>query len=289
MALDLTQPANKGKVESEPMRENFLALAIHHKGELSPENAELGFIWVDDTDPNNWVVKLYAKKGNQDATWVTLFQHAESIPEAFAAFHGFAGAQHSASPFSSFVTKVTGTDFAKANFQATTAPTVSDDVDAGYGVGSRWVDVTDGSEYLCVDATKGAADWRRMIGGGDGIPEKFEFTFQNGGAVLNTGSAISGGAYVPYACEIEEAILLADQSGSVVVDLWVDSYGNYPPTVADTITALAKPTLSSAIKSKDTTLTGWTKALVAGSFILPNIDSVSTITQLKLILVVKRT
>ena len=118
--------------------------------------------------------------------------------------------------------------------------------------------------------------------------DKFEFTFQNGGAVLNIGSAIAGGAYVPFKCDITKVVLLADQAGDVVVDLWKDSFANYPPTVADTITAAAKPTLSSAIKGEDATLTGWTKALAKGDFILPNIDSVADITQLKLILTVQR-
>jgi len=128
----------------------------------------------------------------------------------------------------------------------------------------------------------------RLLGTNHKNVEKFAFSFQNSGAVLNTGNNIAGGAYVPYDCEITSAILLADQSGSVVVDIWVDSYSNYPPTVVDSITAAAKPTLSSAIKGLDSTLTGWTTALSAGDFILPNIDSVSTITELKLILTVER-
>ena len=53
-------------------------------------------------------------------------------------------------------------------------------------------------------------------------------------------------------------------SGSIVIDVWKDTYANFPPTVADTITASAKPTLSSATKSDDTTLTGWTTAVTAG-------------------------
>ena len=45
------------------------------------------------------------------------------------------------------------------NFSATTAPTVNDDSDDGYAVGSRWIDTATGKSYTCVDATVGAAVW----------------------------------------------------------------------------------------------------------------------------------
>ena len=71
--------------------------------------------------------------------------------------------------------------------------------------------------------------------------------------------------------------LLADQSGSVVVDIWRDTFANYPPTDAESITASAVPTIVSANKSEDTTLTGWTTALAAGDTLYYNVDSASTI------------
>jgi hypothetical protein len=98
------------------------------------------------------------------------------------------------------------------------------------------------------------------------------------------GSAITTGAKkvyisVPSACSIIKVRLLADVSGSIVLDLWRDSYANYPPTVADTIVAAAKPTLSSAIKSEDSTLTGWSTALAAGDILEVNVDSATTVTK----------
>lgn len=45
------------------------------------------------------------------------------------------------------------------NFTATAAPTVNDDSDDGYDVGSRWVDVTNDNPYTLVDATPTAAVW----------------------------------------------------------------------------------------------------------------------------------
>lgn len=53
----------------------------------------------------------------------------------------------------------------KSNYTATAAPTVNDDIDDGYGVGSVWIDVTGDNAYTCVDATAGAAVWRQINGG----------------------------------------------------------------------------------------------------------------------------
>lgn len=46
-------------------------------------------------------------------------------------------------------------------FNATTAPTTTDDINAGYVVGSRWIDVTNDIAYECLDATAANAIWRR--------------------------------------------------------------------------------------------------------------------------------
>jgi hypothetical protein len=74
-----------------------------------------------------------------------------------------------------------------------------------------------------------------------------------------------------------------------VVDIWKDTYTNYPPTVADTITASAKPTLASATKSQDTTLTGWTTTFAAGDTLRFIVDSATTVTRVTLALRVRRT
>lgn len=73
-------------------------------------------------------------------------------------------------------------------------------------------------------------------------------------------------------------------SGSIVIDIWKDTYANYPPTVADTITAAAKPTVTTAIKNESSTLTGWTTAFSAGDTIAWNVDSVTSFTKVMLAL-----
>lgn len=45
------------------------------------------------------------------------------------------------------------------NFTGAGAPTANDDVNRGYNAGSRWIDVTTGSEYVCQSGTSGSALW----------------------------------------------------------------------------------------------------------------------------------
>lgn len=54
------------------------------------------------------------------------------------------------------------TNIAKSNFVATANPTVSDDTDDGYTIGSWWINTTSDEAYLCVDATAGAAVWTKI-------------------------------------------------------------------------------------------------------------------------------
>jgi len=107
-----------------------------------------------------------------------------------------------------------------------------------------------------------------------------EIVIDGGGAAIATG--VKGDVEIPFGLTITQATLLADQSGSIVVDIWKDTYANFPPTVADTITASAKPTLSSAAKSQDATLTGWTTSVSAGDILRFNVDSASTVTRVVL-------
>jgi hypothetical protein len=104
------------------------------------------------------------------------------------------------------------------------------------------------------------------------------YVIDGGGSAITTG--IKGDLEIPFACTINRVTMLADQSGSAVVDIWKDSYANYPPTDADTITASAPPTITTAVKSQDTTLTGWTTTITAGDTLRFNVDSATTITRL---------
>jgi hypothetical protein len=102
-------------------------------------------------------------------------------------------------------------------------------------------------------------------------------TIDGGGATITTG--VKGDVRVPWACTITKVTTLLDQTGSIVVDLWKDTYANYPPVDADSITASAPPTVSAALTAEDSTLTGWTTAIAAGDTIRWNVDSITTATR----------
>jgi hypothetical protein len=95
------------------------------------------------------------------------------------------------------------------------------------------------------------------------------------------GSPITAGIkqdYIsPFACVISKVTLLADQTGSIVVDIWKAPFASYPPTVANTITGSALPTISASTKGQLTTLTGWTTAIAAGDCLRFNVNSVATV------------
>ena len=112
------------------------------------------------------------------------------------------------------------------------------------------------------------------------------FVIDGGGSAITTGQ--KGHLEIPFACTIKQVTMLADQSGSIVVDIWKDTYANFPPTNADSITASAPPTISSAQKSQDSTLTGWTKSISSGDILAFNVDSCATITRVTISLKVER-
>lgn len=123
-------------------------------------------------------------------------------------------------------------------------------------------------------------------GSGGSSVDTIGITIDGGGSAITTG--VKGYIQVPYGCTIDRVTLLADQSGSIVIDIWKDTYANYPPTDADTITAAAPPTITTAVKSQDSTLTGWTTAITADDILGFNVDSCSTIQRVHLLLKVTR-
>ena len=103
------------------------------------------------------------------------------------------------------------------------------------------------------------------------------FIIDGGGSAITTG--VKGYIEIPFGMTITGVTMLADQSGSIVVDIWKDSYANYPPVDADSITASAVPTITTATKSQDLTLTGWTTTVTAGDILGFNVDSITTVTR----------
>ncbi|HXF55624.1 MAG TPA: hypothetical protein VNK52_16040 [Hyphomicrobiaceae bacterium] len=144
-------------------------------------------------------------------------------------------------------------------------------------------------DLVAIEALSGTGALRRTGDGAwalDTLQTAIVHTVDRAGNVLTTG--VIGDVQVPFACTILGWTLLADQAGSIVIDIWKDTFANAPPTVADTITGSAKPTLTAAVKATSTTLTGWTTTIAANDVLRFNVDSVSTITRIALMLNVKR-
>lgn len=121
----------------------------------------------------------------------------------------------------------------------------------------------------------------------NGLIAAIGITIDGGGSAITTG--VKGYIYVPYACTINSVTMMADQSGSIVVDIWKVAYASFPPADGNSITASATPTITSTTNSQDTTLTGWTTAVTAGDVLAFNVDSATTVTRLNLILKVTKT
>lgn len=70
------------------------------------------------------------------------------------------------------------------NLTATSAPTIGDDSGDGYAVGSRWINVSADKEYVCLDATVGAAVWTETTQSGGGTVDRsinmFRITTESG-------------------------------------------------------------------------------------------------------------
>lgn len=170
--------------------------------------------------------------------------------------------------------------------------------------------------YFATGGSSGA-DWQRVSLGGQDIASRTEqtdptvaglaillsndnkyslnklttgtvgFVIDGGGSAIGTG--IQGDLSIDYDATINQVTLLADQTGSIVVDIWKDTYANFPPTVADTITASAKPTITTSDKSQDNTLTGWTTSIISGDILRFNVDSVTDIQRLTIIMDITKT
>lgn len=118
-----------------------------------------------------------------------------------------------------------------------------------------------------------------------------EFVIDGGGSVLLAGQFIT--LMLDFAGTIQQATMLADQSGSVVVDLYATSYASYaPPThpaSGDKITGSNPPTIATAEKAQDAVLSGWTTAFAAGTILQAIVTGTpSSITKVTLALKVLR-
>ncbi len=127
---------------------------------------------------------------------------------------------------------------------------------------------------------RGDGTWSAPSGG----TQTIGIVIDGSGTVITTG--VKGFIQIPVNSTIVGWTILSTDasvtSGSIVFDLWKDTYANYPPTIADTITASAKPTVTTSTKATSTSVGTWTTSVTAGDVIGFNVDSVSSFTRVVL-------
>lgn len=130
----------------------------------------------------------------------------------------------------------------------------------------------------------------------DDTPDEIEFFDDDEYLIRNLLIYIDGGGdeittgvkhYIPIpepvssgGFDIEGWWAVADVSGSIQIDLWIDSGDFVIPDNSDSITASAPVALSSAQQDSDTTLTGWSKSHTGDKILGVNVDSCTTITKI---------
>jgi hypothetical protein len=183
-------------------------------------------------------------------------------------------------------------------YRTVTKDTIRDHTSVGlvHDTGIGWISTTavDALRFLFSSGniTSGSIRIYGIVkdgGGGGAGPEDvaLNFVVDGGGSAIAAG--VVGFVEIPFDCDITVGKLLADQTGDIVIDIWKDTYANYPPTNADSITASAPLTISGADKSSDTTLTGWTTTITAGDILWFNVDSASDVTRVTIALTLRRT
>lgn len=112
----------------------------------------------------------------------------------------------------------------------------------------------------------------------------------NKGANWVSTSALTTGANVvyvncPVAGTINRArIVTSGGPGSCQLDVWKAPFGSFPPNSGQSIVAATPPKITSSVTYADATLTGWTRQVNAGDVLAFVITSVSTFTQIQIVL-----
>lgn len=145
------------------------------------------------------------------------------------------------------------------------------------------VSVTSATEGQILAYSSAQAKWVKTSISAMG---QFGFVVDGNGAAVSVGT--KGFLRIPYNGIIRGWDIVADQSGSIVIDVWKDTYANFPPTVADTIAGTEKPTLSGAQKNQDVDVSTWTVSVSEGDYLAFNVDSATTVQKVFLTLYVKR-
>jgi hypothetical protein len=154
-----------------------------------------------------------------------------------------------------------------------------------------------GSVYFQQTATTGEAwiktgpantDWERAIAPAQ--VQAVTIMIDGGGSPISPG--VKGAAKVPVGSTLDawEIVSVDNTTGDIIVELWQDTYPNFPPTSADIIGAEERPTLNAQTKNADTSLNGGVGyPITGGNWIMWNVLSASDVKIVALALTLTRT
>lgn len=116
---------------------------------------------------------------------------------------------------------------------------------------------------------------------------QYGVTFDGGGSAIAAGQEFT--MRVEHGVTFDSWYMMADQTGSIQIDVWVDTWANYPPTNVDTITGAGTPNIVADDNNSAVTLFGWSPTILDGDVMTFHVDSCSTIERCTLILVGTKT
>jgi hypothetical protein len=118
------------------------------------------------------------------------------------------------------------------------------------------------------DATPAVATQGRIVSFGPGVRQAIAFAFGNGlngipsNMVLTTVRMPFDGVWTKWTVTCP-----FDATPDATLDIWTDAYGNFPPTVADSICASEKPKVAGTRMNESEVLAGWQRRFNAGDVI----------------------
>ncbi len=129
------------------------------------------------------------------------------------------------------------------------------------------------SQTSITSVTDSRPDFTLPVAAGTGT-RSVTINMDGGGSVLSTG--IHARWSCPVACTVTGWVLVADQSGSAVIDVLRSTYAAFPTTAS--IAGTDKPTLVTVQKNENLgPLSGWTStALATGNVLEFNLSSITT-------------
>jgi len=150
--------------------------------------------------------------------------------------------------------------------------------------GSKWI--WDGDKWIAGTSEVGLIG---ATGATGPVTAGIVFVIDGAGSAITSG--IKGDVSIPFNATITDWTLLADVTGYIAVDVYKDTYANFPPTAGDAITGAssAKPILNTVNKNTNSTLSGWTTTVTAGDILRFNVDTPGATSITKATIVMKIT